>query len=37
MGSIGAMREGSKDRYAQESTEVESKLGARGIEGRGSL
>src|SRR2546425_7696321 len=26
MGSIGAMREGSRDRYAQEMTEIESKL-----------
>jgi len=34
MGSIGAMREGSRDRYAQESTEVESKLVPEGIEGR---
>src|SRR3954463_1776333 len=34
MGSIGAMREGSKDRYAQEMTEVESKLVPEGIEGR---
>jgi IMP dehydrogenase len=34
MGSIGAMREGSKDRYAQELTEVESKLVPEGIEGR---
>ena len=34
MGSIGAMREGSKDRYAQEETEVESKLVPEGIEGR---
>src|SRR5882762_10320892 len=34
MGSIGAMREGSKDRYAQETTEVESKLVPEGIEGR---
>jgi IMP dehydrogenase len=34
MGSIGAMREGSKDRYAQESTEVDSKLVPEGIEGR---
>ncbi len=34
MGSIGAMREGSRDRYAQEATEVESKLVPEGIEGR---
>lgn len=34
MGSIGAMREGSRDRYAQEMTEVESKLVPEGIEGR---
>ena len=34
MGSIGAMREGSKDRYAQETTEFESKLVPEGIEGR---
>jgi len=34
MGSIGAMRQGSRDRYAQESTEVEAKLVAEGIEGR---
>ena len=34
MGSIGAMREGSRDRYAQEQTEVESKLVPEGIEGR---
>ena len=34
MGSIGAMREGSRDRYAQESTDVESKLVPEGIEGR---
>jgi IMP dehydrogenase len=34
MGSIGAMREGSKDRYAQEMTEVDSKLVPEGIEGR---
>jgi len=34
MGSIGAMREGSRDRYAQEKTEVESKLVPEGIEGR---
>ena len=34
MGSIGAMREGSKDRYAQEATDIESKLVPEGIEGR---
>ncbi len=34
MGSIGAMREGSRDRYAQESTDVESKLVPEVIEGR---
>src|SRR5437763_15323325 len=34
MGSIGAMREGSRDRYAQEMTDVESKLVPEGIEGR---
>jgi IMP dehydrogenase len=34
MGSIGAMREGSRDRYAQEATEVEAKLVPEGIEGR---
>jgi len=34
MGSIGAMKEGSKDRYAQESTDIESKLVPEGIEGR---
>jgi IMP dehydrogenase len=34
MGSIGAMREGSRDRYAQESIEIESKLVPEGIEGR---
>jgi len=34
MGSIGAMREGSRDRYAQEQTELESKLVPEGIEGR---
>src|SRR3954447_788868 len=32
MGSIGAMREGSKDRYAHEMTEMESKLVPEGIE-----
>jgi IMP dehydrogenase len=34
MGSIGAMREGSRDRYAQDSIETESKLVPEGIEGR---
>lgn len=34
MGSIGAMKEGSKDRYAQEDTYIESKLVPEGIEGR---
>jgi IMP dehydrogenase len=34
MGSIGAMREGSRDRYAQETIETESKLVPEGIEGR---
>ena len=34
MGSIGAMREGSRDRYAQEMTSIESKLVPEGIEGR---
>jgi IMP dehydrogenase len=34
MGSIGAMSEGSRDRYAQETTEVASKLVPEGIEGR---
>jgi IMP dehydrogenase len=34
MGSIGAMREGSRDRYAQETTDVDSKLVPEGIEGR---
>ncbi|MCA1557091.1 MAG: IMP dehydrogenase, partial [Acidobacteria bacterium] len=34
MGSIGAMREGSRDRYAQEDTHNESKLVPEGIEGR---
>lgn len=34
MGSIGAMREGSRDRYAQEMAENESKLVPEGIEGR---
>jgi IMP dehydrogenase len=34
MGSIGAMRQGSRDRYAQELTDTESKLVPEGIEGR---
>lgn len=34
MGSIGAMREGSRDRYSQEGTDSESKLVPEGIEGR---
>jgi IMP dehydrogenase len=34
MGSIGAMREGSRDRYSQERTEMDSKLVPEGIEGR---
>src|SRR5918911_794956 len=34
MGSIGAMRQGSSDRYSQERTEIESKLVPEGIEGR---
>ena len=34
MGSIGAMREGSRDRYAQQEVETESKLVPEGIEGR---
>jgi IMP dehydrogenase len=34
MGSIGAMREGSRDRYSQEQVEAESKLVPEGIEGR---
>ncbi|MEJ7712318.1 MAG: IMP dehydrogenase [Pyrinomonadaceae bacterium] len=34
MGSIGAMSSGSRDRYAQENVEVESKLVPEGIEGR---
>jgi IMP dehydrogenase len=34
MGSIGAMRQGSRDRYAQDSIEMESKLVPEGIEGR---
>lgn len=34
MGSIGAMREGSRDRYSQESADTENKLVPEGIEGR---
>ena len=34
MGSLGAMAEGSRDRYGQESVEVERKLVPEGIEGR---
>jgi IMP dehydrogenase len=34
MGSIGAMKKGSSDRYAQESTTIESKFVPEGIEGR---
>jgi IMP dehydrogenase len=34
MGSLGAMREGSRDRYAQEMAESDSKLVPEGIEGR---
>ena len=34
MGSIGAMKRGSKDRYFQAEVEVESKLVPEGIEGR---
>jgi IMP dehydrogenase len=34
MGSLGAMKEGSKDRYAQHEVEIESKLVPEGIEGR---
>jgi IMP dehydrogenase len=34
MGSLGAMREGSRDRYAQDMVESESKLVPEGIEGR---
>jgi IMP dehydrogenase len=34
MGSIGAMREGSRDRYSQEQMETEAKLVPEGIEGR---
>lgn len=34
MGSIGAMKKGSSDRYAQESTKSDSKFVPEGIEGR---
>ncbi len=34
MGSIGAMKEGSKDRYFQETVRTETKLVPEGIEGR---
>lgn len=34
MGSLAAMKQGSKDRYAQESADAESKLVPEGIEGR---
>lgn len=34
MGSLGAMKEGSKDRYFQEQTESEKKLVPEGVEGR---
>jgi IMP dehydrogenase len=34
MGSIGAMKKGSSDRYAQEGTSVDSKYVPEGIEGR---
>jgi IMP dehydrogenase len=34
MGSLAAMKEGSKDRYGQERVEVENKLVPEGIEGR---
>jgi IMP dehydrogenase len=34
MGSIGAMKKGSSDRYAQERTDTESKYVPEGIEGR---
>ncbi|MDT7541354.1 MAG: dehydrogenase [Acidobacteriota bacterium] len=34
MGSIGAMSQGSRDRYAQDTIEIESKLVPEGIEGR---
>src|SRR5919202_1506160 len=35
MGSIGAMSQGSRDRYAQDTVEIESKLVHEGPEGRG--
>lgn len=34
MGSLAAMKEGSKDRYFQEQTETDSKLVPEGVEGR---
>jgi IMP dehydrogenase len=34
MGSLAAMKQGSKDRYAQEGEDAESKLVPEGIEGR---
>jgi IMP dehydrogenase len=34
MGSIGAMKKGSSDRYAQESTTADAKFVPEGIEGR---
>ncbi|MDX2034758.1 MAG: IMP dehydrogenase [Blastocatellia bacterium] len=34
MGSLGAMKQGSKDRYAQDAVESENKLVPEGIEGR---
>jgi len=34
MGSLAALKQGSKDRYSQEREEVESKLVPEGIEGR---
>jgi len=34
MGSVGAMKKGSKDRYFQDETEIESKFVPEGIEGR---
>ncbi len=34
MGSLAAMKEGSKDRYGQERVEIENKLVPEGIEGR---
>ena len=34
MGSLGAMKEGSKDRYSQEGTDLEAKLVPEGIEAR---